>query len=137
MDPYEEHGYEDLPGIPDIDPNSPEFVSLRQNLGHIRSYANRMDLGSMVPRGELASTRYCLANTNGPHPEYLIYAPNGGAITVDLSAAPIELLVEWFNPANGEVSPGTPTVGGSSAQAFVPPFSTNDAVLYLRAVTPP
>lgn len=132
MDPYI-----DVYDILDYDLNNPQDVSLRRNLGYTRSYANRMDLGSMVPRGELSSTGYALASTGGPHDEYLIYAPNGGTITVDLSATPVELSVEWFNPASGQVSMGTPIVGGSSGQLFQSPFSTNDTVLYLRAGTNP
>ena len=36
------------------------------------AYANRMNLSSMRPRGDLASSGYCLAN---PGEEYLIYVP--------------------------------------------------------------
>jgi hypothetical protein len=117
--------------------NNPEDVSLRQNLGYTRNYADRMDLGSMVPRGGLSSTGYCLASTAGPDAEYLIYAPNSGPITVDLSETPLQLSVEWLNPDNGVVSTGPPIFGGSSGQVFQRPFSTNDAVLYLRAATNP
>ena len=41
-----------------------------------------MNLAEMVPHGELASTDYCLAN---PGQEYLVYLPEGGEVTVDLS----------------------------------------------------
>jgi hypothetical protein len=88
----------------------------------------------MVPRGGLSSTGYCLASTAGPNAEYLIYTPNGGQFTVDLSETAIELLVEWFNPEGGAVSTGSSILGGSSGQVFQAPFP-NDAVLYLRSTT--
>ena len=34
----------------------------------------------MAPRGDLASTGYCLAN---PGKEYLVYIPEGGEVTVE------------------------------------------------------
>ena len=33
-------------------------------------YAARVDLASMLPRGELSSSGYCLARTNGANPAY-------------------------------------------------------------------
>jgi hypothetical protein len=129
--------YIDVYDILDYDLNNPQDVSLRLNLGYTRTYADRMNLGNMVPRGGLSSTGYCLASTAGPDAEYLVYSPNGGQFTVDLSETPFELSVEWFNPEDGTASTGPPVLGGSSGQVFQAPFSTEDAVLYLRAATNP
>ncbi|MBM4083536.1 MAG: hypothetical protein FJ272_02005 [Planctomycetes bacterium] len=52
----------------------------------------------MTPRNDLASTQYCLAD---PGKEYLVYLPEGGEVTVDLTAASRTLAVEWFNPRTG------------------------------------
>jgi hypothetical protein len=64
--------------------------------------------------------------------EYLVYAPAGGAFTMDLSAMPKSrtLTVEWFNPMTGATIVKDPIRSGSSTQSFTPPFS-GDAVLYL------
>jgi hypothetical protein len=64
--------------------------------------------------------------------EYLVYAPSGGAFTVNLSAmsSARTLNVEWFNPATGVSIPSGTVPAGSTARSFTPPFS-GDAVLYL------
>jgi hypothetical protein len=62
--------------------------------------------------------------------EYLVYAPNGGTFTVNLSATTRVLNVEWMNPSSGAITTGGTIAGGSANQPFTPPFS-GDAVLYL------
>ncbi len=134
------------------DPNNPEWVSLRQNLGYAKAYADRVNLVSMLPRDDLASSGYCLANTTVGAGEYLVYLPAGAtfaalterigidrdvnlylapdsSVSVDLTATPGALTVEWFNPETGEASAGG-TVTGGSVQSFTAPF-VGDAVLYL------
>ena len=95
-------------------------------MGYTLNYANKMDMSSISPRGDLASTKYCLAN---PGDEYLVYLPDGGKVTVDLSAAVGALTVEWFNPSTGEAMPAEVNTGGDSRE-FAAPFS-GDAVLYI------
>ena len=85
-----------------------------------------MDLARMAPHGESASTGFCLAD---PGREYLVYAPSGGPIEVDLTRVSGELAVEWFDPRTGDVVHGSKARGGSRRE-FAPPFSA-DAVLYL------
>jgi hypothetical protein len=106
--------------------------NVRDNLGYISNYSRKLNLVNIEPRDGLCSTGFCLAQTPPVGAEYLVYAPVGGAFTVDLSAMPSSrtLAVEWFNPSTGAVTAGKPIPSGSSSQAFVPPFS-GDAVLYL------
>jgi hypothetical protein len=104
----------------------PKYDNLRDNLGYTLRYADRMDLARMKPAGGLASTGFCLANTA----EYLVYAPSGGAFTVNLSATHGSLNVEWFDPSKGKATPAGTVEGGSAAQSFASPF-TGDAILYL------
>jgi len=112
----------------------PRWEAIRKSLGYTLTYANRMDLASMAPRNDLASTGYCLAN---PGAEYLVYLPDGGrdtacrVCTVDLSAASGTLAVEWFNPSTGEAASAGTTSGGDSRE-FTAPFS-GDAVLYIAS----
>lgn len=104
----------------------PWWDMIRKSLGYTRLFAERMDLAAMVPRNDLASTNYCLAN---PAKEYLAYLPEGQTIEVDLSGTKGQLRVEWFNPITGK-SVAASQVEGGKKQSFNSPFS-QDAVLYL------
>jgi hypothetical protein len=110
----------------------PRYDNFRDNLGYIVRYSRRLNLAAVGPHGSLASTGQCLAQTPGAGAEYLVYAPEGGSFTVDLSAMPAlrKLAVEWFNPSTGATTINTPVPSGSPKQSFTPPFS-GDAVLYL------
>jgi hypothetical protein len=90
-----------------------------------------MNILAMTPQPSRASTRYCLANTSPASPEFLVYAPSGGAFTVDLSGISGTLSVEWFDPNTGSASSAGTVAGGSSSTSFTTPFG-NDAVLYLK-----
>jgi len=135
MDPYREVEKDDVQGeqkttwtdhLSDIPTLDSRWNPIRKNMGYTLTYANRMNLAAMMPHNKLASTEYCIAN---PGAEYLIYLPDGGSVTVDLSDAQGELAVEWLNPSTGErISGGTTTGGGS--REFTAPFN-GDAVLYI------
>jgi hypothetical protein len=58
------------------------------------------------------------------------YLPLDSLATVDLSATPGSISVEWFNPSTGEVIPGDAVTGGTK-RYFTAPF-TGSAVLYLH-----
>jgi Family of unknown function (DUF6298)/Putative collagen-binding domain of a collagenase len=110
----------------------PRWNNLRDNLGYILRYSRRLNLVDTAPHPSLSSTGLCLAHVAPTGSEYLVYAPDGGAFTVDLSAMPAtrSLSVEWFNPATGKAIAAAKVAAGSSAQTFTPLFS-GDAVLYL------
>ncbi len=107
--------------------------NFRDNLGYALVYANtKLNLAKMSAQPGLASTGYCLADNVATGAEFLVYAPNGGGFTVNLSAqGGVTLRVEWLNPSNGAVSSGGTVAGGSSSQSFTSPWGSNDAVLYL------
>lgn len=117
------------------DMNNPNDVSLRHNLGYTLTYANRMNLVDMIPRSDLCSTGYCLANPIAKGAEYLVYLPNGGSTTVDLSAGSETLKVEWFNPDHGTATSGGNVTGGS-VRNFTAPFG-GDAILYIYSTSKP
>jgi hypothetical protein len=127
MDPYD--GAWPIASVP-YDVEDQRWEQVRTNLGYARSYADRMNLLAMVPHGELASSGYCLANPGGAKPEYLVYLPSGGSVTVNLSASPEALSVEWFLPATGRTIPGATIMGGTSRVLAAPPGP--DAVLYIH-----
>jgi hypothetical protein len=106
------------------------WTNFRANLGYMVRYSARMNLAQMTPQPSLASTGWALAHAAASRAEYLVYQPNSGGFTVNLSATTRVLNAEWLNPSTGEITAGTPVTGGSSAQPFTPPFS-GDAVLYL------
>jgi len=110
----------------------PRYDNLRDNLGYTLKYSRKVNLALVTPHGSLSSTGYCLAQTPPVGAEYLVYAPSGGAFTMDLSAMPASrmLAVEWLNPTTGATIVKDPIRSGSSTQSFTPPFS-GDAVLYL------
>jgi hypothetical protein len=105
----------------------------------------------------MCSTGYCLVNASADSAEYLVFLPSGGkvasilrqwdinknplialpsdsTVNVDLSNSPIELSVEWLNPADATVINDTAVQGGVS-QSFTAPFS-GDAVLYIYDANP-
>lgn len=106
------------------------WKNVRDTMGYIRSYADRMDLAAMTPQDKLSSTRHVLAHANSPSPEFLVYAPTGGKFTLDLSGSAGSFSVEWMNPSTGAKIAGEAANGGSK-KTFVPPFD-GDAVLYLK-----
>jgi len=106
--------------------------NLRDNLGYILRYSRKLNLARVAPRSSMSSTGDCLAQTPPAGAEYLVYAPAGGAFTVNVSAmsGKRRLSVEWFNPSNGTVIAADPIPAGAAAQRFRAPFD-GDAVLYL------
>ncbi|MEK7677582.1 MAG: hypothetical protein AAB676_17270 [Verrucomicrobiota bacterium] len=102
-----------------------QWDPVRRTMSVIRRLAERVNLATLVPHAELASTRYCLAD---PGQEYLVFVPDGGEVTVDLSATPGPLAVEWIHAADGTNRPADEAAGGGQ-RSFKAPFS-DDAVLY-------
>jgi hypothetical protein len=119
MDPY------DGTVLPPAD--AAKWDPVRRSLGHTRRFSLRMNLASCRPCDELASTGYCLADTE--RAQYLVYAPDGGTITVDLSAATGSLRMEWFNPAEGRCA-AEGRVEGGARRELTAPFA-GDAVLFV------
>jgi len=109
----------------------PRWNNFRDNLGYILNYSRKLNLAKVSAHGSLSSTGWCLAQVPATGAEYLVYAPGGGAFTVDLSAmaATRSLNVEWFNPATGAATAAGPVSAGAG-RSFTPPFG-GDAVLYL------
>ena len=114
----------------DVPLNDPQYVSLRQNLGYIRTYSEKLDLSQAYPCGALASTQNCLGYKSNNQAEFLVYFPSSENISIDLSGANFEFQTEWFNPANGLSQSGSTVTGGSASQLFQAPWS-GEAVLYL------
>jgi hypothetical protein len=107
------------------------WENVRDTMGYIRGYAERMNLAAMTAQGGLSSTGHALAHTNSGPAEFLVYAPAGGRFTVNLSNVSGPVAVEWMNPATG-LKIQDAIISGGATRAFNPPFG-GDAVLYLVA----
>jgi hypothetical protein len=125
MDPWRSGSDYQFP--PFDDPNA---MDVRRNLGYVRAFSTRVNLATTTPRGDLASSGYCLARPSGDNPEYLVYLPSGGVTSVDLRGATGNLTVEWFRPSTGQTVAGGSTTGGAQRN-FAAPFG-GDAVLYVH-----
>jgi hypothetical protein len=127
MDPYDDPQWEKV--LADQGLSIAGIETARQAMGHTLAFAERMDLASMRPLANVASTKYCLTN---PGTEYLVYQPNAGAeFSVTLPIG--EFAGEWFDATAGKPAGKTRVRGSGDATQFKPDF-TGEAVLYLRAI---
>ena len=127
MDPYLDPSHDPGRNRPAGGKPDPYWDGLRDAMGRTRSCAAGMNLAAAVPHGELASTKFCLAD---PGREYLVYIPNGGEVTVDLSAVSGHVDVEWMRPDDGTISRAG-LIAGGGPRSLKAPFE-GDAVLYLQ-----
>jgi hypothetical protein len=106
-----------------------KWEPVRRAMGVTRRVAERVNLAAMTPRGDLATSGYCLAN---PPSEYLVYLPVGGEISVDLGGAAGEFQIEWIHPVEGKITPAGSTAAGA-VRTFKAPI-VGGAVLYLKPI---
>ena len=114
-------------------PDDPQFEPVRVAMGHTLGFARRMDLARALPSTILSSTGFCLGEQGR---QYLIYAPEGGSIEVDLGPAGEGLWApEWLDPqTNDRYQDRLLRVSGN--RAFLAPFE-GEAVLFLLNVPEP
>lgn len=110
---------------PNIDYERDRLVRLA--LGQCLDYANKMDLVSMVPRQDLSSTAFCLAN---PEKEYLVFSPDGKAFNLATESNLHAFSLEWLSVNTGEITPGMST----NSKTLKPPFD-GPAVAYLKRIS--
>ena len=89
---------------------------IRQRLGVTQGLSERLDLARLTPSPELASSGYCLCDARGGS-EYVVYLPDGGQVTVDVSASRTRLRVDWIDPDSGRLSVGGEIAGGGRRRA--------------------
>lgn len=107
----------------------PQDEAPRRAMGLAIDYSRRMDLARATPRGELSSTGFCLAD---PGETYLVFAPVGGPIEVDLQAEKGPFSAEWCNAATGKVA-NAAAVSGGGKQTLNAPFD-GAAALFLKRI---
>jgi len=101
--------------------------TMRISLGYTRRIADQINLVSMVPLPELASTSYCLADRGS---EYLIYLPETSEVSVNLEDARGSFRVKWFNTGTGEFIKSGRIKGGEKV-TLKSPSAENNMVLHL------
>jgi Family of unknown function (DUF6298) len=111
--------YMDLYTAPDSvsDPDYYYDYDIRTALGDTRLIAQLLRLRNLVPRPELASTRYVL----GSDETVVVYQPAIGPFWVDLSHLVGPFTVEWFDTVTGNVKDGSRVSGGANVE-LDPPF---------------
>ena len=100
---------------------------IRRSMGHTLKYARKMNLADMLPRSDLASTKFCLAN---PGKEYLVYNPSADSASFTVKLRAGKYKYEWLNPDNGKVVSTGAIEAKAGQRTFEAPFK-GDAVLYI------
>jgi hypothetical protein len=103
-----------------------EAEEIRLAMGHTMAYAHRMNLNKAVPRADLSSSTFTLADVGT---SYITYLPENSRLELDLRDADGKLQVEWFGPVNGETKASEPIDGGGP-RTFDSPFP-EESVLFL------
>ena len=104
------------------------WTDVRHAMGQSRRLAERLDLGGMVPRPELASSLYCLAE---PRKAYVIYLPEVDTVSLDLRTDSTTYRVEWIQPVDGKTIMGESVADGAMHE-FKKPAGAG-AVLFLNS----
>jgi len=107
---------------------NPESDPIRQAMGHARKLAWAVNLAAMVPRPELASTGYCLAE---PGAEYVVYQPDPGAKAFTVELKPGKYSAEWIDALEGTATAAEAVDSKGGPQSFTPPVD-GPAVLHLK-----
>ena len=98
---------------------------------HVRTFWNPIAWWEMEPDNSLVNGGFCLAKSGQ---EYIVYLPDGGSVSVNLSAASGSLGVEWFNPRSGLTTSGGTVTGGGSRNFTAQ--DTNDWILHIGGAPP-
>ena len=106
-----------------------DLEGARRAMGRTSRFAERVNLAAMKPAGDIASTKFCMAD---PGREYLVYQPKGGeAFSVMLKAGSYRC--EWFDVAKGTtVSGGSIRVVDGPQRFEAPSDLSEDVALHMK-----
>lgn len=97
------------------DAEGPQWQNVRRNVGKAVEYARKLDLVSMAPAPNLASTGFCLAK---PGYQYVVYQPGEGAVTVSGLKAGASYDYEVYDTAEAKVVAEGRIRASSSSESF-------------------
>ncbi len=99
-----------------------------QQIGYYATFISQTDFRAMNPAQHLVtSTTLCLAK---PGSEYVVYAPNGGAVQLNLAGQTGSFAVTLLDPRTGATTPLPPLAGGAWQDLVAP--SGNDYVFHVK-----
>ncbi len=112
-------------------PSYESFEPTRYAMGDTLRFASRIRLIAMVPRSDLSSTSYALAN---PGTEYLVLQPNEAGSPFTVTLEPGTYMLEWFSVSSRQTaSDGEIFVERFGAITFTPKTTlAGPFVLYLK-----
>ena len=106
----------------------PRHNPARKAMGFARWLSERVDLASLTPQDDLASTEYCLANDGI---EYLIYQPQGGGKNFSVNLRPGKYAVEWTDLVTGAVTRAGDVQAAGGQKTFTSIFD-GPSILHLK-----
>jgi hypothetical protein len=86
------------------------FAAHFEDMQRARQVMEQLPFWQMRPANALASRGYVFAQ---PGETYLVYQPQGGSFTLDLTSNTNSYAAEWFNPRDGTVQASGDIAGGS------------------------
>jgi hypothetical protein len=127
MDPYDMDGHS---------PTETGEVNMRTSLKYVQDYSGKIDLKHAVPSTTQSSTGYALVNDGtAADDQYMVFAPDGGTFTVDLTNTSHNVVPEWLNTDTYATSTSSAVSAGSSGVSFTSPWgTTNSALLILKEI---
>jgi len=99
-------------------------------MGFARLLADRIDLASLTPQADLASTKYCLAN---PGREYLVYQPQRGARSLSVRLESGTYAIEWTDITSGRTAKADDLRAAAGNNTLESPFDGPSMLHLTRA----
>jgi hypothetical protein len=100
---------------------------VRRNVSQTLIHAQRMDLANVVPRGDLSSTGFCLAE---PGVQYVVYQPDDEPFEVSGLKAGERYHFEWYATQQSRVKRDGDVAPAAARHPCTP--SNKGMVLFLR-----
>ena len=107
------------------------YDSIRRNIRQAIIYAKRLDLSSVHPRSDLATTGFCLAR---PGDQYVIYQPQNKPLEVSALVPRADYLYEWYDCDKNHVVERNRFACSQENKLFSPPKKR--MVLFLERYAP-
>ncbi|MFC1692736.1 putative collagen-binding domain-containing protein [Candidatus Latescibacterota bacterium] len=70
-------------------------LAAERTIRSVQTFVKRLSLERFVPHREIADSGLCLADVGR---EYVIYLPEGGTVSIDLSEVKGDMITAWYNP---------------------------------------